>query len=135
MKPVGHKKVAGSSFSLRVYDAVPSAKAVSRSTSGYTVLVPGFHISPLRDWKVVCPTAVRSTRSLVTADGARGLSGCAAAAEHMVNGNGPGTQEDQREGQRGRGKREFESGAIGRSRQSIVQVNFPDGDAQVDADG
>jgi hypothetical protein len=50
----------------------------------------------------------------------------------MVQGDGAGAEENEGEGEGGQGQGEFVS-AI--ARQSIVEVNFPDGHGHVNADG
>jgi hypothetical protein len=58
----------------------------------------------------------------------------AAAAEDVIEGDWTGAEKDQGEGNRGGGHGELVSGAIGRPHKSIVQMHFPDGDAEIDAD-
>ena len=48
---------------------------------------------------------------------------------------GPASKKDQSESERGGCEWELIARAVGRSDESIVEVNFPDGDDQVDADG
>jgi hypothetical protein len=67
------------------------------------------------------------SRSLLFSAGTR-----SSAAENVVEGDGAGAEEDQSKSQRGYRQRELHSVIAG---QSIVQVHFPDRDAEVHADG
>ena len=61
-------------------------------------------------------------------------AGGTAATQDVVNGNGAGSEEDQGKRERSRCHRKFEARSIGRSYEPVVQMDFPNGDAQIDTD-
>src|SRR5579863_7844063 len=64
--------------------------------------------------------------------GSLGRNSAPSATEHVIEADGSGAEENQSERDRGGGQGQFESWMVGRARQSIVQVNFPDRDAEID---
>jgi len=53
----------------------------------------------------------------------------------MIKRDGAGAEENQSKGEGAGGEGKFVSWPIGRSQETIVPVDFPNGDRQVDADG
>lgn len=71
--------------------------------------------------------------ALGKASGALGAA-TSAASENVVQRNRAAAKKDEGEGERCRRQGELVSGVVGPSEQPVVQVRFPDGDAEVNAD-
>src|SRR5215469_1970792 len=59
----------------------------------------------------------------------------ATATEDVVEGDRAGAKEDQGKRDGGGGHWELVPRTIGRPQKSVVEMHFPDGDAEIDADG